>query len=152
MTVTLEVVSLILSVVALIVTALGFFASLLVYRWGTEAQVRVSDLLAKVEAKVEVISRDLGGMVKTAFDYAFHPPGEQVQAQALEGGPTADSDSPIQVLGKELHSSSPPGKTLVTLFTLRGLNFTNPQSEEGRFFFNQAGTRDSTSSMAPALV
>jgi hypothetical protein len=47
MTVTLEVVSLILSVVALIVTALGFFASLLVYRWGTEAQVRVSDLLAK---------------------------------------------------------------------------------------------------------
>lgn len=135
MTLTLEVASLLLSVVALFITVTGFFASLKFYKEGLDSQTKVQGLLDRVDAKVEVLTRDVGGMVKTAWDHAFRQGAGEGEAQARSAEPTADQEGPIALLIKETQEGSPPGSTLGTLFMFRALRFTNANTAEGSLFF-----------------
>ena len=131
----LTLAALVLSVVALIVTGVGFFASLFFYQRGMEAQQRVGDLLTKVEAKVESISTQVGGLFETTLKAALNRPGEQVQAQTREASSTAEEDNPLALLDAEFRKDEVPGATLGRLFLLRGLRFTNVSDPVGQLFF-----------------
>lgn len=135
MTLSLELASLVLSLVALIVTGIGFFASLRFYRDGMETQQAVDRLLAKVESKVENISTQVGGLFETTLKAALARPAEQVQAQAGEAVAGEGRPTPFDVLRDELAADRPPGSTFVKLFFLRGLKFTDVNEAVGRVFF-----------------
>ena len=60
-----------LSVVALIVTVLGFFASLKFYRHGINLQQGANDALAKIEEKASSIQSQVGGMFDKTLEAAI---------------------------------------------------------------------------------
>lgn len=66
-----ELLAIILSVVALIVTVLGFFASLGFYRHGVNLQKNAESVLAKIEEKVSSIQSQVGGMFDKTLDAAI---------------------------------------------------------------------------------
>ena len=58
----LEFASLVLSLVALAVTVIGFFASLKFYRDGMRMQVQTERVLTKIEERASAIQSQVGGM------------------------------------------------------------------------------------------
>lgn len=66
-----EAVAMILSVVALAVTVLGFFASLRFYRDGTDMQQAAFRALATIEEKANSIQHHVGGMFERTLDAAI---------------------------------------------------------------------------------
>ncbi|PSL12648.1 hypothetical protein CLV44_1166 [Marinobacterium halophilum] len=66
-----DVFSIILSVVALIVTIIGFFASLKFYRDGVQLQNSANDALSKLEEKTKNIQDQIVGMFDKTLDAAI---------------------------------------------------------------------------------
>jgi oligoendopeptidase F len=64
-------VAMVLSVVSLIVTTVGFFASLKFYRDGVELQGKANDALTKIEEKTAFIQTQVGGMFERTLDAAI---------------------------------------------------------------------------------
>jgi len=135
MPLTLELTSIVLSLVALIVTVLGFLASLKFFRYGVEGQCQAERILAKVEAKVDSVSSQVGSLFATTLNAALNRPGEQVQAQPREAAPTGDPDSPINLFAREAREGQGVTSSLLKLFTLRSLRFSNVSDDLGRGFF-----------------
>jgi hypothetical protein len=71
--------SLVLSLVALCVTILGFFASLKFYRDGVELQKSASNALTKIEEKTNTISQQMTGMFDKTLDAAINKGGQIAQ-------------------------------------------------------------------------
>ncbi|MBN1328046.1 MAG: OST-HTH/LOTUS domain-containing protein [Candidatus Heimdallarchaeota archaeon] len=71
--------SLLLSLVALCVTTLGFFASLKFYRDGVELQKSASNALTKIEEKTNTISEQMTGMFDKTLDAAINKGGQIAQ-------------------------------------------------------------------------
>lgn len=67
----INILAMILSVVSLIVTTLGFFASLKFYRDGVELQGKANDALTKIEEKTAFIQTQVGGMFDKTLDAAI---------------------------------------------------------------------------------
>lgn len=67
----LEGFAIILSVVSLIVTVVGFFASLKFYRDGVELQQSANNALTKLEEKTQFIQAQVGGMFDKTLDAAI---------------------------------------------------------------------------------
>jgi hypothetical protein len=67
----IEIVSLILSIVALIVTVVGFFASLKFYRDGVTLQGKANDALTKIEERTQFIQTQVGGMFDKTLEAAL---------------------------------------------------------------------------------
>lgn len=63
--------SFILGAVSLIITVLGFFASLKFYRDGVELQKSANDALAKLEEKASALQIQVGGMFEKTLDAAI---------------------------------------------------------------------------------
>jgi|SRR5215213_873653 len=61
----------VLSVVSLIVTVVGFFASLKFYRDGVELQGKANDALTKLEEKTQFIQTQVGGMFDKTLEAAI---------------------------------------------------------------------------------
>jgi hypothetical protein len=80
MTITLEALSIILSIVALAITCVGFFASLKFYRDGMELQQSANAALAKIEEKTQAIQVQVGGMFEKTLDAAIHQNPDLIQA------------------------------------------------------------------------
>jgi hypothetical protein len=70
--------SLILSVVALIVTIIGFYASLKFYRDGVALQDSATKALAKIEEKTNTIGQQMSGMFDKTLDAAINNKGSQI--------------------------------------------------------------------------
>jgi len=68
---TLSIISIILAVVAVIVTVIGFFASLKFYREGMNLQSRANDALSKIAEKADSIHSQVGGMFDKTLDAAI---------------------------------------------------------------------------------
>lgn len=66
-----EGLAIILSVVSLIITVVGFFASLKFYRDGVSLQRSANDALTKLEEKTEFIQTQVGGMFDKTLDAAI---------------------------------------------------------------------------------
>jgi len=58
----IDILAIVLSIVALVVTVIGFFASLKFYREGTNLQKLVNDTLVKIEERANSIHLQVGGM------------------------------------------------------------------------------------------
>jgi hypothetical protein len=71
MTLTLEVVAILVSLVALIVTVLGFFASLRFYQDGVSLQQSANDALTAIAEKTSAIQAQVGGMFDKTLDAAI---------------------------------------------------------------------------------
>ncbi|HKC64698.1 MAG TPA: hypothetical protein VKB86_13740 [Pyrinomonadaceae bacterium] len=71
MTITLETVAILLSIISFIVTVLGFFASLKFYRDGVELQKAANEALTKVGEKTESIQAQVGGIFDKTLDAAL---------------------------------------------------------------------------------
>jgi hypothetical protein len=67
----IDILSIILSIVALIITIVGFFASLKFYRDGVELQKLANDALTKIEEKTHFIQTQVGGMFERTLDAAI---------------------------------------------------------------------------------
>lgn len=67
----LEYVALVLSVVSLFITVLGFLASLKFYRDGMELQAKANDALTKIEEKTQFIQTQVGGMFDKTLEAAI---------------------------------------------------------------------------------
>lgn len=67
----LAIVSLILGLIALIITIVGFFASLKFYRDGVSLQDSANKALAKIEEKTSSIQTQIGGMFDKTLDAAI---------------------------------------------------------------------------------
>ena len=70
--------SLILSVVALVVTIIGFFASLKFYKDGVALQDSATKALAKIEEKTNTIGQQMTGMFDKTVDAAINNKGNQI--------------------------------------------------------------------------
>jgi len=68
---TVEVISIILALVALIVTIIGFFASLYFYRRGVEAQSGAEQLLTRIEEKSLLIQNQVSELFEKTLDAAL---------------------------------------------------------------------------------
>lgn len=64
-------IAMVLSVVSLVVTIVGFFASLKFYRDGVELQNKANDALTKIEEKTAFIQTQVGGMFDKTLDAAI---------------------------------------------------------------------------------
>ena len=68
MTVDINIIAIILSLVALAVTVVGFFASLKFYRDGMDLQSGANDALVKISEKADSIHSQVGGMFDKTLD------------------------------------------------------------------------------------
>jgi uncharacterized protein YicC (UPF0701 family) len=64
-------VAMVLSVVSLVVTVIGFFAALKFYRDGVELQGKANDALTKIEEKTAFIQTQVGGMFDKTLEAAI---------------------------------------------------------------------------------
>lgn len=71
MTVDINLVSMVLAVVSLIITVIGFFASLKFYQDGVSLQRSANDALAKIEERAGSIQNQVGGMFEKTLDAAI---------------------------------------------------------------------------------
>jgi len=67
----IDVLAIVLSIVALVVTVIGFFASLKFYREGMGLQQLANDVLVKIEEKASSIQTQVGGMFEKTLDAAI---------------------------------------------------------------------------------
>ncbi|QUM81160.1 hypothetical protein HWV01_13120 [Moritella sp. 5] len=71
-----DVLAIILSIVALAITVIGFFASLKFYRDGVELQKSANTALTKIEEKMASLQTHVGGMFEKTLDAAINKPSE----------------------------------------------------------------------------
>ena len=67
----IEGLSIVLAIVALVITIVGFFASLKFYRDGVELQKLANDALVKLEEKTQAIQTQVGGMFDKTLEAAI---------------------------------------------------------------------------------
>lgn len=71
LTILINVLAIILSIVALLVTVLGFFASLKFYRDGIALQNQANDVMVKIAEKANSIQSQVGGIFDKTLDAAL---------------------------------------------------------------------------------
>ena len=102
---TVETFAAILSIVALIVTIVGFFASLKFYRDGMSLQRQASEILSRIEEKARSIQTQVFGMFDKTLDAAIGRTGtiieeiDNVNTQ-LESTATKILESAIREIGQ----------------------------------------------------
>jgi hypothetical protein len=67
----IEGLSIVLAIVSLVITVVGFFASLKFYRDGVELQKSANDALVKLEEKTQAIQTQVGGMFDKTLEAAI---------------------------------------------------------------------------------
>lgn len=110
----LDIIAIVLGLVALIVTVIGFFASLKFYRDGSEMQGRARDALAKIEEKAANIQSQVGGMFDKTLDAALgrSSPFQAERQQRLPQEvppPSVPSSMEPPTAGAETASKPPAG-------------------------------------------
>jgi hypothetical protein len=106
----IEALAIILSVVSLFITVVGFFASLKFYRDGVELQGKANDALTKIEEKTAFIQGQVGGMFDKTLEAAIGKRElmaanfEEIKAQIDEAGTklVQESRALIQAASKEV--------------------------------------------------
>lgn len=68
----IEIITIVLSLVALFITIIGFFASLKFYRDGNELQKKANDAMVRIEEKSLNIEKHVEGQFNKMIDYIFN--------------------------------------------------------------------------------
>jgi hypothetical protein len=90
-----DAVSIILGVVSLVITVIGFFASLKFYRDGVELQKAANGALAKLEEKAGALQLQVGGMFEKTLDAA-------IGNRAIVSDNVADIQAQLEKLTREV--------------------------------------------------
>lgn len=140
MEVTLEILSIILAIVAILFSVIGFFASLGFYREGVQLETRAQNILARIEEKVGSIQDQVGGMFVRTLDAAIGrtDPVEAAEAQGrllrrVDGGRTAEDRpavGPLALNGESLSQDA------MQFFAFRGLRFSDVSTDDARAIFS----------------
>lgn len=72
-------ISIVLALVSLVITVIGFFASLAFYRHGIQLSNTANDVLGKVEEKVGSIQTQVGGIFEKTLDAAISGRGQVIE-------------------------------------------------------------------------
>ena len=67
----IDALAMVLAIVSLVITIVGFFASLKFYRDGVALQKSANDALTKLEEKTQFIQTQVGGMFDKTLDAAI---------------------------------------------------------------------------------
>lgn len=132
----LEGLAIILSIVSLIITGIGFFASLRFYRDGMELQGRASSALARIEERTDQIQRQVGG----AFDPLLKAltgliPGGPGRSQLLEAS-VAPAEQQQDDGKQEVEAAVVKGrKDTFRYYGLRGFRLSDVSSGTGQAMF-----------------
>ena len=103
-----ELLAIVLSIVALTVTIIGFFASLKFYRDGVQLQAKANDALTRIDEKAQSIQTQVGGMFDKTLDAAIGQHGKlESQFQALTDQLEASAQSIQQSVAGQVESVNP---------------------------------------------
>lgn len=98
-----DVLAIILSIVALAITVVGFFASLKFYKDGVELQKSANDALVKLEEKTQSIQMQVGGMFEKTLDAAISSSNQLDQSfDVLDEKLTEAKNNIVEATLKEL--------------------------------------------------
>lgn len=116
MTITLgsfiEILAIILSIVALLITIIVFFASLKFYRDGVKLQNSANDVLTTLKEKTEAIQKQVGGLFEKTLDAAI--------------GNRFNLDQKFDEINKQLEESS---KTIINTYIKQLGDVGNQESD-----------------------
>ncbi|MHC4322034.1 MAG: hypothetical protein ACYST3_07145 [Planctomycetota bacterium] len=140
----IEITTLVLSLVALIITVIGFFASLKFYRDGVEMNNQSRDALAKIEEKAASIHTQVGGMFDKTLDAALGRPNlEDASKQQAEQQDSSDVSSEKSVkltgvagLNENGKNQREPAVSVDRYFAFKGCRFTTLEDETSKAVFN----------------
>lgn len=149
----IDIITIVLSLVALAVTVIGFFASLKFYRDGVEMQTRATNALAKIEERAAAIQSQVGGMFDKTLDAALgrsNPREAQRQQKELEEAITpapaairppvvSPSGGAARTIAEDTTSGADLALTAFRYFVFRQLRYTDVSKEPARSVFLLGG-------------
>jgi hypothetical protein len=139
-----ETITIVLSLVALIVTVLGFFASLRFYRDGMQMQSRAERALAKIEERASAIQTQVGGMFDKTLDavigrLSVREAESQQSTLLVSSPPEAGSDPAVRdSMGERrgLSDDSPLAQRTGQYYSFRKLRITDVSTPVGATVFS----------------
>ncbi len=129
----IDLATIILSLVAIVLTVLGFFASLRFYRDGVKLQSSASALIARIEEKVASLQTQVGGMFEKTLNAVIGHSSEQAaKEQHRLMLPTEDTHSSEESKTPAIGSSMPDEleTTVMDYFSFKKLRFTDVSSDD----------------------
>jgi hypothetical protein len=89
-----DVLGIILAVTALLITVIGFFASLHFYTDGTKLQNKANEIMSKISEKADSIHRDMSGVLDKTLDAAISRNREPSERKVDEVRDVEEPDNP----------------------------------------------------------
>jgi len=145
-----EAVSIILGLVALAVTIVGFFASLKFYRDGVQMQSHADAVLTKMEERSTAIQTQVGGIFDKTLTAALGRTGaeaEQQQAKLIAAAQkppmpanvTSSTPTATEPPAVGLGSNSPTAQKAVEYYALRKMRLSDISNADAASIFNLGG-------------
>lgn len=140
----IDLAAIILAVAAMIITVIGFFASLRFYRDGVELQSKVRELLSRVDEKVASVQSQVGGMFAKTLDAVIGRTGvhEAAEAQrrimiAEAGGEQAPSTLSVDAADRAepVPETDDLPQRVVEYFAFKKLRYSDVTTADGRAVF-----------------
>ena len=131
--------AMVLAVVAILLTLIGFFASLRFYRDGVELQTRVRELLSRVDEKVASVQSQVGGMFEKTLDAVIGRSSPQSAAEdqrrlMAAAGKGGEAEHGVAPAGPPPAVENLPQKVM-DYFAFRKLRYTDVASGDARAIF-----------------
>lgn len=125
---------------ALIVTIIGFFASLKFYRDGVQMQARADRVLAKIEERASAIQSQVGGMFDKTLDAALGRStpreAERQQSRILASTPEEPGEPAVPIAQTGLASNSELAQKTAQFYAFRKMRITDVKDPTARAVFN----------------
>lgn len=145
----IDIITIVLSLVALAITIIGFFASLKFYRDGSEMQSQARDALSKIEEKTSTIQTQVGGMFDKTLNAALGISNQleikQQQSNLQEststslGMTSSISPSGAVALAKGIEKEEEYASLVMRYFTFKQMRLTDVNEANARAVFNLGG-------------
>lgn len=144
-----EILAIVVSLVALVVTVIGFFASLKFYRDGVSMNTQANRTLAQIEEKAVSIQTQVGGIFDKTLDAALGRTGfsdaqrQQRAAEATPPGPPPEAltflpirETPVSTFARLAQAEAEPAASVTKYFMFRKLRLSSISVEPGRALFS----------------
>lgn len=145
----IDIITIVLSLVALAITIIGFFASLKFYRDGSQMQSQAHDALSKIEEKTSTIQSQVGGMfdktlnaalgITNQFEIKQQQSSLQEPTGASLGVTSSTSLSGAVALAKGIEKEEEHASSVLRYFTFKLMRITDVNEANARALFNLGG-------------
>lgn len=106
-----DLLAIVLSLVALLVTIIGFFASIVFYRDGRDLQQMATEALTRISEKSEIIQGQVGGILHKTLDAALQQNPIESRLKNIENSLTESRERLLNKAREELSSSDPSSES-----------------------------------------